>query len=305
MNAFFSILDQMLFLFLCMAIGFILNRRQVLPKDADTIISRLLSNIFLPAMIIGSFKANCTPANLRSNLPAILFCAGMLAISAVIAFILSPKLAEKPDEIGLYRYSLIITNFGFMGYSLVRGVLGEEALYQFLVFAIPASFVTYTFGVIWLTAGKRKGSWKMLVNLMFVALILGIILGLFQIPLPSIVTKAVDSCGNCFSPLAMILTGFVIANYDIKSLLVKKAVYKLTLIRLILMPLFFYGLCRLFRVPSHITTMILIFSAMPLGLNTIVFPAAYGGDETPGASMAIISNIAGLITIPLLLSLVL
>ena len=42
---------------------------------------------------------------------------------------------------------------------------------------------------------------------------------------------------------------------------------------------------------------------MPLGMNTIIFPAAYGGDLTTGASMAVISNIVGLISVPVILSL--
>ncbi len=70
------------------------------------------------------------------------------------------------------------------------------------------------------------------------------------------------------------------------------------------MPLMFYGLCRLFSVPNQITILVLTYSAMPLGLYTIIIPAATGGDETPGASMAVISNIVGLLTVPLLLSLV-
>jgi len=37
---------------------------------------------------------------------------------------------------------------------------------------------------------------------------------------------------------------------------------------------------------------------MPLGLNTIVIPAAYDSDTTIGASMALISNFLALITIP-------
>ena len=48
---------------------------------------------------------------------------------------------------------------------------------------------------------------------------------------------------------------------------------------------------------------VLIFTAMPLGLNTIVFPAAYGGDENIGASMAVISNVIGLVTVPLMMQL--
>ena len=37
-----------------------------------------------------------------------------------------------------------------------------------------------------------------------------------------------------------------------------------------------------------------------LGLNTIVYPAAYGGDTKTGASMAMISHVLSVITIPLM-----
>ena len=41
-------------------------------------------------------------------------------------------------------------------------------------------------------------------------------------------------------------------------------------------------------------------TATPMGLNTIVFPAAYGGDTETGASMAMISHTLSVVTIPLM-----
>ena len=304
MSAFITVLDQMLFFFLCIVIGYLLRYKKILFENADITISRLLSFVFMPAMIIGSFRSNCTPESLKANLSGVFFCLIMLLISVAIAFVLAPRFADKPEEIAIYRYSFIITNFGFMGYPLIRGLFGEEALFRFMIFALPASIFTYTFGVIWLTAGKRKFSWTMLFNPQFIAMIIGIVLGLFSVPLPSFVLKTLDGCSNCFSPLAMILTGFVIARFDLGSLLSKKQIYLLTILRLVAFPLLFYGLCLVFRIPEEIRRMILFFSCMPLGLNTIIFPAAYGGDETHGAAMAVISNLIGLVTVPLLLTLV-
>ena len=43
---------------------------------------------------------------------------------------------------------------------------------------------------------------------------------------------------------------------------------------------------------------------MPLGMNTVVFPEAYGGDPEPGASMAIISTTISIVTVPLMYALV-
>jgi predicted permease len=43
--------------------------------------------------------------------------------------------------------------------------------------------------------------------------------------------------------------------------------------------------------------------ATPLGMNTIVFPKAYGGNPKIGASMAMISHTLCVITIPILYAL--
>ena len=40
--------------------------------------------------------------------------------------------------------------------------------------------------------------------------------------------------------------------------------------------------------------------AMPLGLNTIVVPAAYGKDTSVAAGMAVVSHLLSAVTIPIL-----
>lgn len=44
----------------------------------------------------------------------------------------------------------------------------------------------------------------------------------------------------------------------------------------------------------------LVAFATPLGLNTVVFPAAYGADTSIGAGMALISHVLSVITFPLM-----
>ena len=51
---------------------------------------------------------------------------------------------------------------------------------------------------------------------------------------------------------------------------------------------------------KYILSLALFAYATPLGLNTVVFPAAYGVDTKTGASMAMISQVLCVITIPLM-----
>lgn len=304
MTALLSTLDQMAFLLICMLAGFLLNKLHILPENSDTVISRLENYVCVPALVISSFQKYCTPKNLADNWTLILYCALFVLLGLTVAMPLGPKFAEHPGEVGIYRYSLVIVNFGFMGNALVQGLLGDEMLFKYLIFCLPANIFVYTVGMVWLTAGKEKFTPKMLLTPTFAYVLIGMAVGFFQIPFPSFVNKAFSACSSCFSPLAMILTGFVIGKFDLKKLVTKGRVYLLTLLRVVVMPLIFLLIAKLLRLPQEAQTLILVFSAMPLGLSTIVFPAAYGGDETPGASMAVISNVIGILTVPLMMSLV-
>ena len=297
-------LNQMLILFLCIMVGFALNRSKVLPENADVVISKMLNNAFIPALVLQTFQRNCTAVNLTSNAGAILYNVLFLAIGIAAACLLAPRFSKRKEDTGIWKYAITVTNFGFMGNALVLGLLGEQALFRYMIFTIPTNVFTYTLGIVWLSAGKEKLSPKLLINPMFAAMALGTVMGLTGISFPGFAAKAVESCAACFSPLAMVLTGFVIGKFNISSLIKRADVYILTGIRVVMMPLMYMLLCRLIHVPEDVRQLVLIYAAMPLGLNTIVFPAAYGGDETIGASMAVVSNVIGLVTVPLMMQLI-
>ena len=305
MQAVLPTLNQMLYLFLCILIGWGTNKLKLLPPTADQTISKLLNYVVMPALIINSFYNNCTIENLTKYMPSILYSCLYYGISTVLAIVLSPFFSKDKGVQGLYRYSFMITNMGFMGNALILGIFGDEMLFKYIVFTIPGMILLYSIGVVWLTGGKKKLSLKSFANPMFGYMVVGIALGLIHPPLPVFITSTLSSLASCFAALAMLLTGFVIAKFDIMELLKVKPVYVLTLLRTILIPIGCYFLFKAIGTPPEIMLMVMFTAAMPLGMNTIIFPAAYGGDLTTGASMAVISNAVGLISVPLIVSLVL
>lgn len=305
MQTFIAVFDQMLFLFCCILIGYVLRKTGIIPEGSASVVSKIESNVCIPALILSITLNNNDIKTLADNSITILYSAAVVLLSCAIGFFLAPKLTDNPRHIGIFRYSLVFTNFGFMGQSVIQGVFGNDMLFAYFIYQLPAALVLYTFGTTWLTEKKGKFSWKMLLNPTYISMVFGMIAGFAGLKMPSFINKTISGFASCYSPLAMILTGIVIAKYNIKKLFRAGNIYVVTLIRLVLMPMMFYGLCKLLSIPNQITILILVFSAMPLGLYTIIIPAATGGDETPGASMAVISNIVGLITVPLILSLVL
>lgn len=306
-NVFLATLSPMLVMFSCMVIGFILNKKKLCPENTTAVLSKLETYALAPALTIGTFSKYCTVASLSEQYKMIVYCLIALGIAIVISCLLTPLFTGKGYNRNVYRYALTFGNFGFMGNAIMPAIFGDEALYSYMLFTLPLSLAVYTWGIASLIP-KGEGKQNPLKNLLnpsVFAVIIGAILGLTGASayVPAFVTSTLSGLGSCMGPIAMVLTGFLIGNYSFKSLLSVKRIYIAAVLRLFILPALFVLLLKLIGADNTSLIMCLFAFATPLGLNTVVFPAAYGGDTTTGASMAMISHTVCVITIPIMYAL--
>lgn len=300
-ETFIATLNQMISFFIIMIIGYIIKKTNVVNDKFDNAASQLQSNVIMPALIFQTFFNNFKLDNLRSN--AVIFIAGLITIT--ISYLIASQLAKPFGgkdiyQRNIYTYSFSTGNFGYMGYAVIGAVFGDSALGAMMVFCIPFSMFVYSIGAAILNPNNPKISIKSLANPVFYSMIIGAIFGLLNIPLPKVVLSTADSLGGCMGPLAMLIAGFIIAKYNLKELFTMWRVYIASLLRLIVIPAIAALILMALKVDRNIMIALMGAVATPLGLNTIVFPAAYGGDTKTGASMALISNLLGIITIPVM-----
>ena len=106
--------------------------------------------------------------------------------------------------------------------------------------------------------------------------------------------------GNCMSPIGMLLTGITIANIDLIKIFKKISLYAVSLIRLVIIPLIGIAVLKFIPIGYDLALCTCCCLAMPLGVNTIVVPSAYGKDTTVAAGLALVSHLLSCITIPLI-----
>ncbi len=97
----------------------------------------------------------------------------------------------------------------------------------------------------------------------------------------------------------MILTGCVIAQFNIRKILSNLLIYKVVLIRMVALPLILIAAAKAIRLPAETYMTIVSVHTMPTGLNTVIFPASVGKESTLGAGMACVSNVLAVGLIPL------
>ncbi len=294
-------LQQMAIMFLFMTIGYFIMRKKVLPDNAASVISKLLVQVFTPGLVFKTFSNQFTLQVLQEKayymLPGALIILGGLGV----AMVLSRLLTKDPMTRSIYDYSMTVPNLGYMGYPLVGGILGEQMLMDYMIMGIPQQIFIYTVGLYMLNP-KKELSFKKIINPPIIAMLLGMIVGLTGVKMPELITTACTSAGNCMSPCAMMLAGFVLAKQPINKMLIQWRSYLLSVIKLIVYPLVGLILMRLLNAPRDIAILGIIQLALPLGLNSVVFPEAFGGDSTPGAQLCFVGYIMAVFTIPAVFS---
>lgn len=295
----------MLVMFLCMIVGFLSNKLKLAPDNTATVLSKLENYFFVPALIINTFMKYCTVSSVTEQYKLILYCLAALVIALAVALPLS-KVFSGGDSYkrNIYKYALAFGNFSFMGNAIVPAIMGDSMLYNYMLYILPLNVAVYTWGVIILIpkGEKTQNPLKNLLNPIFISILIGAALGLSGAAesVPAFICRTISSLSSCMGPLAMVLTGFVIGSYDIGGLLKNKKVYMATFLRLIVLPSAFIILLKLLGADKNTLFLTLFAYGTPLGLNTVVFPAAYGGDTSTGASMAMISHTLCIITIPVM-----
>lgn len=305
LDTFVATLSPMMVMFICIIIGFSLYKGKIVPENTVAVLSKLEVNIFLPALVLSSFIGNCTVESIAAHYRLVLYGTIALALALVIGISLAGLFAKETVLRNIYRYSLVFANFGFLGNAVAGQVLGQEGLYLFILFSLPLQICVYTWGMCMLVPGKKGIALKNLLNPSVFAMAIGLVLGLTGIGkiLPGFVTTTLGNLGNCMGPVAMLLTGAVIGSYDIPQLLRNKKVYIVAFLRLFVLPVIIVAILRLLGADKLTLTIALLAFGSALGLNTVVFPAAYGGDTSTGAAMAMISHVGAVVSIPLLYAL--
>ncbi|MBO5453206.1 MAG: AEC family transporter [Clostridia bacterium] len=314
MDIFFLTLQQMLMMFVLITVGFLLRKKCILPDNSHTVMAKMETWIFVPALSLFTQMTKCTVKTLSENSMLILYgliiCLAAVLISYPLSklfvrnYKLSPELSYQRN---IYKYALTFGNYGFMGNFIILGVWGQDFFYKYSLFVLLLGIICYSWGLYVLipkdqNAGIVDNLKKGLLTPPVIALVIGIMAGLLDLTkyIPEFLITALDNAGKCQGPVAMVLAGFVIGGYNFKKLILNKKVYVVSLVRLIVIPAMLMLVLKLIGTNDEIMTLALIAFATPLGLNTVVYPAAYGGDTETGASMAMISHVLSVITIPVM-----
>jgi predicted permease len=148
-------LQQMIVMFLMMAVGYLCYRKQILTEEVSRKVSAIVVNVANPCMILSSALTDqqMQGKELVQTLAVVVM---MYVFLLVMAQLLPRILCIQKESRGAYAAMTVFANIGFMGFPVLAAMYGNGALLYGAVFQIPFNILIYTYGVAVLT--RKQGA---------------------------------------------------------------------------------------------------------------------------------------------------
>ena len=228
MEVFNLTLTQMLVMFVFMLAGYILKKGGFIPEKSSAAVSKILAFVLAPALTLSNQIKMCTPETFINNSELILYGLVIVLVAIALSYLISGLFVRNKEGIAdpkyqkqIFKYALTFGNWGYMGNYMILGIWGDEMLFKYTMFNFFLNVFTYVWGVYILVPKKEKGSILStvksgLLTPPIIALLIGVVLGLTGLSnyVPVFMLKAFENAGSCMGPMAMLLAGIVIGEYD-------------------------------------------------------------------------------------------
>ncbi|MGD9976329.1 MAG: AEC family transporter [Bacteroidales bacterium] len=302
------ILGQLLIFGILMLVGAVASWFKLINDDGKDILSRIIIDITLPFLILGTFiRLDSNSAMLMNGLMVFGFTFFNLGLLYLLGTASSSLQKLSPADSTIHTLHTMFGNIVFLGFPLFDALFpGGVGVFYAASYQLASNAITFTYGVYRLSAGNNKSGLKSLINVNTGALVLGFTTMIFGIKVPRLVIDSFSSLGKCTSPLSMVYIGALLAGLNIKSIIKTWSIYILSINKLILAPLLlgltYLGINRFFNLGLSIEAFVVLVmqASMPCQTIVVVMSRRYGGNHQLATGNLFITTLLSIFTLPLI-----
>lgn len=143
---------------------------------------------------------------------------------------------------------------------------------------------------------------KKLISPTTIAILIGLLLFLFQIKLPKTIYTAFDYISSINTPFAMIIAGVTIGQTNLIDVFRKWRIYGIAFVRLLFIPIVLLIVYSLFPIKDMVLLTSIVLAACPSATMVILFSIRYKQNSIYAAEIFAITTILSAITLPLVIT---
>lgn len=297
-----TIVVTMTKLLFTMAVGFYLNKKNILDQETSKKMSAMVVNFTAPLLIISS--ASQVAGDNQSVILLMLFSGLFLYFLFPVISMAAAKLVHAPSDCrGVYQCMVMLANTAFMGYPVVQALYGESAIFYTTIFNFGYNILFYTYGSFLMDKDAGQASKfepRRLLSAGFLAGMVALIIPFSGITLPDMILQPCSFIGNITTPMSMLIVGSNMANYPLRDIFSEKKIYVMAFIRLLVMPVLTAAYMSLLTDDPLLICMTAMTIGMPVGSMVAMASSKYEKQGRIGSISVVMTTICSMATIPIL-----
>jgi len=306
MDVILNALQSVLSMVVLTLLGWFLARRDFFGEGAAELFSRLVINVSLPAMMVSNIVSYFDREELYSAGKGIIIPFASIIICYAVAVVISEIIKVNPERKGIFRTMFFASNTIFVGLPVNLALFGEQSVPYVLFYYIANTTTFWTIGIYSISrdkGGSREAIFsintvKRIFSPPFLGFLTGMLLVMSRINLPGFILDSCRYLGQMTTPLSLLFIGISFSTINIKDIKFDKDTAALLLGRFVISPLIVYTLTLVIPIPSLMTKVFVIQSAMPVIAQSAIVAAAFGGDQNYATYMVTITSILSVVFIP-------
>ena len=296
------LMEEIVKLFAIMLMGYVVVKAGLMKSSESKSISVVMVYLVIPCVIIDAFQVDYTP-DVQKGL--LLACVAAVLVH-VLFLILTAILKQVLQLDAIERATVIYSNAGILVIPLVQDLLGQE----YVIYS--SAYIAVQLVLIWthcknMLCEEDRLEWKKVFqNVNIISIIVGVILFISKIRLPSGVQDVMDMMNNMIGPIGMLLAGMVIADVPLETVFTKKRNYVSTVLRLIVYPIFVLILMKLIYTftglndSKQILLTVYIASITPACATVTSIAQLYDKDAAYASALYVLTTLLSIVTMPVM-----
>lgn len=301
-------MEIMIIIVLLILTGYLSKYFGILKESDRLTLNNIVVHIAMPSTIFLTIMKNVSPADLPQflKLPVLIFLT--FVICGFIGYLIGRLLKLNKESLGGLILVCALGNTGFLGYPVIYGFYGTEGLTRAIFCDIGSVFASLLFGTyVGLKFGNENSNNSIIYELLkfppLITGILGIVLVFFGFNVdsfPGFIIKTLGYLSNATIPLIMLSLGLSLSPKSARF----GAIYGViaSMVRMGIAPLLVFALSTIFLIDGLEKNVLILESAMPSAMMSLVFAVMYELDVKLVASACFITTVVSLFILPLIYS---
>ncbi|ADU23269.1 Auxin Efflux Carrier [Ruminococcus albus 7 = DSM 20455] len=285
-------------MFIILIIGLGCSMKGLITKEGNKQLSKVALYIVNPMLIFMSYQ-DCEYSS--TLLKGLLWSFLLSGISFGVMILLSTLIiSQKRPEHSLERFSVVYSNCGFIGMPLIRGIYGTEGVLYLTAYITLFNILVWTHGYMTMKESRDFKSFvKAASSPSVIAVFIGLVFYLAQIRLPDVLHTSLQYVSDMNTPLAMLIAGSATAQTNIIKALKNKALYMVSVYKLLALPLVAFLLVHFLPAPHMVKMVVLIASACPVATTGTMFAIQFDKNPERCSEFFAVTTLLSGITLPI------